>query len=273
MLTSDVKTQLTAVLAVLSVLLAWALAGCTAATPSQSEIAGLARLPITALLPPVPQPQGAAALLPAHSASVLTDFTILGSDYYAKSDAAAVLGTGMELPSDFGQIQWAIYHRVGDGSPLKSLAVDYSSATGNNVWIAVANYSSLSWAIFGPYVTSMAALDLSTAGYESAANDLFFAAISYDGTFITVNSAKVTYDVVPVTYTNDIEPILSANCTGCHQAGGASGGIALDTYTDAMTNANVSFTDIQADLMPPGGPLSAADKALFQAWIDDGLLE
>jgi hypothetical protein len=73
-----------------------------------------------------------------------------------------------------------------------------------------------------------------------------------------------------VTYTDDIQPLLAANCVGCHNDGFSAGGIRLDTYEQASANASAANSEIQAGDMPPGGPLSNENKALFQQWLDDG---
>ena len=55
---------------------------------------------------------------------------------------------------------------------------------------------------------------------------------------------------------------------------GAPVDVNLDTYTDAVANASRANARIQGGTMPPGsGGLSSEDRALFQAWLDQGLLE
>lgn len=74
----------------------------------------------------------------------------------------------------------------------------------------------------------------------------------------------------PPTYTGQIAPLLSANCTVCHTGTGASGGVRLDTYTAASNNASKALTAMQAGRMPPAGPLSAGQIALLADWIAAG---
>jgi mono/diheme cytochrome c family protein len=77
-----------------------------------------------------------------------------------------------------------------------------------------------------------------------------------------------------VTYINDIKALLDTNCIVCHKASNASGGVKLDTYADAKANGATANSEIQSGEMPQGGdPLSTADKALFQAWIDASMPE
>jgi hypothetical protein len=83
-----------------------------------------------------------------------------------------------------------------------------------------------------------------------------------------------------VTYTEHIRPLLEDNCTGCHAStlqgadrNGAPTGIDFDTYANATQWAEQGNARIQAGSMPPSGGLTSNDRALFQKWVDQGLLE
>jgi hypothetical protein len=83
-----------------------------------------------------------------------------------------------------------------------------------------------------------------------------------------------------VTYGNQIGPLLEANCVPCHDSAksgaernGAPLGVDFDNYTDAKNSALGANTRIQAGTMPPTGAPSTGDKALFQAWVDQGMKE
>jgi hypothetical protein len=65
----------------------------------------------------------------------------------------------------------------------------------------------------------------------------------------------------------DIMPLLEKSCS-CHVTGSTTP--ALGDYASVKAVADASNTAIQQDGMPPGGPLSAADKALFQSWVSAG---
>jgi uncharacterized membrane protein len=73
-----------------------------------------------------------------------------------------------------------------------------------------------------------------------------------------------------VSYAAQIAPLLAANCTSCHGASNPSAGISLNNHTNVKANASRANSMIQSGRMPPTGALSAANKALFQAWIDQG---
>lgn len=292
----------------------------------------------------------------AHQASAPVPHTLNGSDAIAKSDAAAVLMTSMEIPSGPGTAEWAVYQFATGGEPLLDLAVEYTNFTGISTWVGLGNFTQGAWEFNGTYPVSGAAIDVSGGDYVSPGDDFFFVVVTFNGTFSTVDSATIntnvgpttyavsgtvleggstalpavqmtlspgdmqtmtdesgnymftgvsngSYTVTPalagyefspasqnanvmdedvlsvdfsatamslVTYTSDIQPLLATNCVGCHNDGFSAGGIRLDTYAQASANANAANGEIQSGGMPPGGPLSAEDKALFQQWLDDG---
>ncbi len=76
-----------------------------------------------------------------------------------------------------------------------------------------------------------------------------------------------------VTYTSDIEPIISMDCSGCHTGGGSSGGVDLDGYANAAAGASASWDEIRIDDMPPGTPLTGEQKDKWLAWIEQGTPE
>lgn len=294
-----------------------------------------------------------------HQVSAPMPHMMNGSDAIAKSDMAAVLMTSMEIPSGDTTAEWAIYQFATGGEPLLDLSVEYTKNFGDSTWVALGNFAVGSWEFNGTYPVSGAPIDISGGAYVSPGNDFFFAVVTFDGTFSTVDTATINTDVAPttfsvsgtvlvdgttalpavqmtlnpgaihattdssgdymfsdvsngaytvtpalsgydftppsqnvnvsdedvlgvdfsataqtlVTYTNDIKDLLDTNCIGCHGGDHPTAGIKLDTYTSAKANANAANEKIQSGQMPPGGPLSAEEKALFQNWLDDGLLE
>lgn len=81
-----------------------------------------------------------------------------------------------------------------------------------------------------------------------------------------------------VTYEEHVRALLERHCTRCHasdRAGGERQGapadVNLDTYEDAVEHVDRANVRIQSDTMPPGGgELTDDERALFQAWIDQG---
>ncbi|MBY0425938.1 MAG: cytochrome c [Cytophagales bacterium] len=82
----------------------------------------------------------------------------------------------------------------------------------------------------------------------------------------------VTCDTTQVTFTNQVQPILNANCVVCHKTGG-SGPFSLEQYADAKSNATNVLHAIKHDAgyspMPKGGgKLSDCDISVIQRWIN-----
>lgn len=82
-------------------------------------------------------------------------------------------------------------------------------------------------------------------------------------------------DSINVKYTANIQPILSANCIGCHNAGLASGGVALDSYTGVQIVANngqlvKGVTGVLSRMPKYGNPLSVCDIGMIRKWVNDG---
>jgi uncharacterized membrane protein len=83
----------------------------------------------------------------------------------------------------------------------------------------------------------------------------------------------------PITYESHVREILERHCTRCHAADrqglarqGAPADVDLDSYENAVEHAERANVRIQSDTMPPGGgELDDRERALFQAWIDDGM--
>lgn len=99
-------------------------------------------------------------------------------------------------------------------------------------------------------------------------------------------------------FATDIQPILSANCDGCHIGGGSSGGLTMDAGYSAIVGVpsstgtdyiepgdtgtsylwhkiNGTQTDVggSGGQMPQGGQLSQADLDTIEAWILAGAPE
>jgi len=88
----------------------------------------------------------------------------------------------------------------------------------------------------------------------------------------------------PVTYAQDISPILNDRCVMCHHPGG-SAPFSLITYTDVRQRATLIRRVTSTRLMPPWKvdadngpfvgqhPLTAAEIALIEQWVSDGAAE
>ena len=95
-----------------------------------------------------------------------------------------------------------------------------------------------------------------------------------------------------LTWTDDIQPMMSAYCSGCHGGGGCSTGICwLDSYATVSANArNSAACDgaraaclpvrVSGGQMPPGGCLpgnpgciTSDQFGLLEDWVADGFPE
>lgn len=81
-----------------------------------------------------------------------------------------------------------------------------------------------------------------------------------------------------VSYVEDIKPILDNYCILCHSTGkqgverqGAPVTLNLNTYEVAVAASPLANIRIQSGTMPPiGAKPTDSERALFQAWIDQG---
>lgn len=108
---------------------------------------------------------------------------------------------------------------------------------------------------------------------------LFFTGCYYDKAELTYPSnGTATCDTTAVTYSVDINSIMSANCYSCHSApASAGGGIILNTYTGIKayaTNGQLLNSVLQngtVPAMPLGGSmLTSCDINIIRAWINHG---
>ena len=89
-----------------------------------------------------------------------------------------------------------------------------------------------------------------------------------------------------VNFSRDVQPILSANCTGCHVGASPAAGLRLDSAAGVLQGSSSGkivvpgnstqsalaqrVSDTSGNQMPPGGSLPQAQIALIAAWIDQG---
>lgn len=80
-----------------------------------------------------------------------------------------------------------------------------------------------------------------------------------------------------VSFSQDIQPLVEANCVGCHNDVAPANDVILTNHTRISNEANRMVNSMQAsgmELMPYGGPaLSDSLIQLFQCWILQGKLD
>ena len=92
--------------------------------------------------------------------------------------------------------------------------------------------------------------------------------------------ANIGCDSTNTSYANDIVPILTNSCTGCHSGNNPSGGVSLDSYQNTASFANngklygtSAHLSGYAPMPPSGSGLSSCDLAKIKNWIDQGAPE
>lgn len=88
----------------------------------------------------------------------------------------------------------------------------------------------------------------------------------------------ISCDTTNVTYSGVVQVIMQTNCTGCHSATKADGGIKLDSYTDVKsTNSSGKLygSIIQSSgfiPMPPDSKITNCNIKKIKSWINKGSL-
>jgi hypothetical protein len=87
----------------------------------------------------------------------------------------------------------------------------------------------------------------------------------------------VDCDTTNVTYSGDVWPVISSNCTACHSGAAPSGNILLSNYEEIVIqaeNGNLTGAITHApgySPMPKGGnQLPPCDITHIQVWINQG---
>ena len=84
---------------------------------------------------------------------------------------------------------------------------------------------------------------------------------------------EMNCDVVDVSFSDDIFPIIQGNCsiTGCHLTGG--NGILLENYNsvkDKVDSGDILDLVVNNQTMPPAQPLTGCQIGQFESWITAG---
>ncbi len=129
------------------------------------------------------------------SSSAIVQYSQLGSEYNASIPGATVDGSSLALASAAGQYSWGIW-QFGFAQDATGCVVTTALDSGEEVWCAVSDFVTNSWAIYGPITDSVTNLDLSVRDFARPGNgDLFIAVLSYDGDSIGVESLDLILDV------------------------------------------------------------------------------
>ena len=76
----------------------------------------------------------------------------------------------------------------------------------------------------------------------------------------------------PITWYQDVAPIIHDKCVGCHHSDGGIAPFALETFEQAGPIAGFMLEKVEAGEMPPWSARDAADCAPEHNWKDDARL-
>jgi len=84
-------------------------------------------------------------------------------------------------------------------------------------------------------------------------------------------------DTTQVTFSNDVWPVISAQCAGCHSGSTPSGNIPLENYNDVVVVASngtllgsIRFDSGYSPMPKGGAKLSSCTIAKIEKWVNDG---
>ncbi|MCB9026559.1 MAG: hypothetical protein H6625_09605 [Bdellovibrionaceae bacterium] len=152
---------------------------------------------------------------------------------------------------------------------ITALAADSDGSIANYLWTQNSGPSIASLSNANTKTVSINGLSLGTYVFKITVTDNK-GAESFDLVKVIVDPAAIAR-----TFTDVNNTIFKPKCLNCHQGGNARGGYNMETYAQIMSlvvknNANESGLFIRCwdDTMPPGNPLSKAEKDKIRDWIN-----
>jgi uncharacterized membrane protein len=112
-------------------------------------------------------------------------------------------------------------------------------------------------------------------GTVIAAGMLLASACSKDSPSSNDNSGGGTTNCSSVSaqFSANVLPLILTKCSynsGCHGTGSTNSGGALTNYTQIKARSSNIKSQVNAGLMPQGGSLTSAEKAIITCWVDAG---
>ena len=84
-------------------------------------------------------------------------------------------------------------------------------------------------------------------------------------------------DTTNVSYSDEVWPVISSNCTGCHSGGAPSGNVSLENYDEIVRAANngsllgtIKHENGWSPMPKGGGKLPDCDIAKIESWVNAG---
>ncbi len=112
---------------------------------------------------------------------------------------------------------------------------------------------------------------------------LFFQGCYYDNEEYLYNVTAC--DTENMSYANDVWPVISASCNGCHSGASPEGGISLENYIDVAASSAIgpgnygslygviSHASGNSPMPKNSDKLPACTISKIMAWIDQGALD
>jgi len=145
-------------------------------------------------LPPIPPSRGSAELV---------NDSLRGMDYFAKSPYAQVTPeTWLSLDAPFGLLSWGIWAFEANGGEFTgqpAITVDLDVPSGEEVWLALADYSRGAWDIQGPF-TDDETLTVDAAKHIAPDASIYCCALTFDANTATVLELRIQADWTPPNY-------------------------------------------------------------------------
>lgn len=91
------------------------------------------------------------------------------------------------------------------------------------------------------------------------------------------NNVCTDCDTTAIRYAATIQPLLDANCGGCHNNNTQNGGLALTNHSQVVQAVNTRFLFESSTHqngfkpMPPGGKMPDCNTTQLRLWIADGM--
>lgn len=101
----------------------------------------------------------------------------------------------------------------------------------------------------------------------------------------TLYLAVAACDTDNMSYSQDVWPVVSSSCTGCHSGASPAGGIPLENYADVSSSGaidpgnygslygSISHASGNSPMPKNGDKLPDCTISKIKAWIDQGMLE
>lgn len=79
-------------------------------------------------------------------------------------------------------------------------------------------------------------------------------------------------DTTGISFSQDIMPIINANCISCHVQGGQQESSPFTSYQEIKNYSSAMMERVNGvgGIMPPSGPISECNQSKIEAWVKAG---